>query len=165
MTPLDFTRECVETRITSLSDSELAVTLVGHLIIWTRFSSLQVLHNAQLSRPALNKLQFKSPSTKIGFPKSNASVYVSLNEVSKQFNGQSEGLYHMLCKWQMISASCTAKSYLGESYPQKYYVERFFNLWHLMPSRTYKYAHTPPPALWRQSNRNTLKPSSSTSAL
>ena len=98
MTPLDFTRECVETRITSLSDSELAVTLVGHLIIWTRFSSLQVLHNAQLSRPALNKLQFKSPSTKIGFPKSNASVYVSLNEVSKQFNGQSEGLYHMLRK-------------------------------------------------------------------
>ena len=62
----------VETKITSMSDCDVSVILVGSLIICLRFKSLPSSVIALFSGQSLSKLQFKSPRIKIGLFIDNA---------------------------------------------------------------------------------------------
>ena len=82
-----------ETTITSMSELELSVILVGVVITCFKFKSDMKLVNALFSGLSVKTLPLKSPKITIGLLRVSEWIKLALRRSSKQDNGQSGGLY------------------------------------------------------------------------
>ena len=93
--------------MTSIRDLLFSVILVGKVINCLRLDSDANLTNALLSGYFCSRLQFKYPSTMIGWLNVKARIRLGFNRSSKYDTGQSGGWYVAQTTIDLIFLCCT----------------------------------------------------------
>ena len=142
---------CV-TIITSISELELSVILVGVVITCFKFASDIKLANALFSGLSVKTLQLRSPMVTIGLLRVSEWIKLGLRRSSKQDNGQSGGRHDTQITTDLSFLLCNFSQSCWKWHKDTWEIS--FRMVTLISSRMK--AQTPPPRLRERSCLNNL---------